>query len=62
MAGADLLALSVVEREMDDVARALERLDDGTYGTCAACGAMLADEQLGGSPAARFCVAHAPAG
>jgi len=57
----DLLGLSVIEAEMTDVARALERLDEGTYGTCEACGAALPDEQLESAPAARFCAEHEPA-
>ena len=52
---------AVVEAELDDVARALDRLDEGTYGTCEVCGAVLADEVLTGAPAARFCGEHQPA-
>jgi RNA polymerase-binding transcription factor DksA len=42
------------------VERALERLDDGTYGTCEACGVALPDERLDVAPAARFCTEHQP--
>lgn len=52
---------AVVEAELDDVAIALDRLDAGTYGTCEACGAALADEVLAATPAARFCGQHQPA-
>ncbi len=55
----ELVDLDLVEAELADVARALERLDDGTYGTCEVCGAALADEQLAAAPAARRCAAHA---
>jgi RNA polymerase-binding transcription factor DksA len=51
---------AVVEAELDDVARALDRLDEGTYGTCEVCGATLADEVLADAPAARFCAEHQP--
>ena len=57
----DLAALSVVEDELADVERALQRLDEGTYGTCEACGVALPDERLTEAPAARFCAEHQPA-
>ena len=49
----DLAHLDEIEAELDDVEKALERLDDGTYGTCEVCGAALPDEQLAAAPAAR---------
>jgi RNA polymerase-binding transcription factor DksA len=52
----DLSILEQVEAELADVAHALERLDDGTYGTCEACGQPIGDERLEAVPAARFCV------
>ena len=57
----DLAGLDVIEAELADVARALERLDEGTYGTCEACGAVLPDDVLASAPAARFCGDHQPA-
>ena len=57
----DLAGLDVIESELADVARALERLDEGTYGTCEACGVALPDEVLASAPAERFCGAHQPA-
>ena len=54
----DLQHLDRIEAELADVARALERLDDGTYGTCEVCGAALADELLAELPAARTCPEH----
>lgn len=48
-----------VRRQLDDVEAALERLDQGTYGTCEECGSRLADEQLEREPAARHCPVHA---
>ncbi len=56
----DLAAVAVIEAELADVERALERLDEGTYGTCEACGVTLADERLAEAPAARFCAEHQP--
>ena len=48
-----------IEGDLDDVAVALERLDQGTYGTCEACGAVLPDDVLAAAPAARRCADHA---
>src|ERR1700687_4755308 len=53
---ADLSLLEQVEAELADVEHALRRLDDGTYGTCEACGRPLDDERLDVVPAARFCL------
>ncbi len=54
----DLSVLEQVEIEMADVEHALQRLDDGTYGTCEACGQPIDDARLEALPAARYCVAH----
>jgi RNA polymerase-binding transcription factor DksA len=54
----DFSILEVVEAELADVERALTRLDEGSYGTCEACGSPIGDERLAVSPAARFCVQH----
>lgn len=53
------LDLDAVAAELDDVAVALERLEDGSYGTCEACGTALTDEVLAERPAARRCAEHA---
>jgi RNA polymerase-binding transcription factor DksA len=50
--------LDRVQAELDDVERALKRLDEGSYGTCQACGCSIDDERLAAVPAARFCVEH----
>jgi RNA polymerase-binding transcription factor DksA len=54
----DFSILEQVEAELADVERALHRLDDGTYGTCEACGARIADDRLDAMPATRFCLTH----
>ena len=54
----DLSILDQVEAELDEVERALGRLDDGSDGTCEACHAPIGDDRLEAMPAARFCVAH----
>ena len=50
--------LTEAERTLDDVDRALERLDDGTYGTCEACGEPIAEDRLDAHAAARTCERH----
>jgi DnaK suppressor protein len=52
----DLTILEHIDAELADVEHALQRLDDGTYGTCEACGRPIGDERLVAMPAARFCV------
>jgi RNA polymerase-binding transcription factor DksA len=50
--------LEQVQAELAAVDRALQRLDEGTYGTCDVCGDTIADERLAVMPAARFCIGH----
>ncbi len=44
-----------------DVERALEKLDEGTYGTCDRCGVPISPERLEAIPSAVLCVACASA-
>lgn len=57
----DLSLLDSLERELRDLEAALERIDDGSYGTCEACGEQIDVARLEARPAARFCVDHEPA-
>jgi RNA polymerase-binding transcription factor DksA len=52
----DMSILESVEAELSDIEHALKRLDDGTYGTCEACGKPVGDDRLEAQPAARFCL------
>ena len=52
--------LAAAEAELDAVERALERLDDGTYGSCEVCASALDDARLAADPTARCCAAHLP--
>jgi DnaK suppressor protein len=52
----DLSILENVEAELADIEHAMRRIDDGTYGTCEACGKPIGDERLEAMPAARFCI------
>ncbi|MFZ6002664.1 MAG: TraR/DksA family transcriptional regulator [Actinomycetota bacterium] len=45
--------------ELEEVERALRKLDEGTYGRCEACGEPIAPARLEAMPAARFCILHA---
>ena len=54
----DFSILEQVEAELADVERALQRLDDGSYGNCEACGEPIEEERLEALPAARFCLKH----
>jgi RNA polymerase-binding transcription factor DksA len=48
-----------LRNELDEVERALSKLDDGTYGRCETCGEPIAAARLEAMPAARFCIDHA---
>jgi RNA polymerase-binding transcription factor DksA len=39
-----------------DVVRALEKLDEGTYGLCDRCGALIPEERLEARPWSVLCV------
>jgi RNA polymerase-binding transcription factor DksA len=54
----DFAILGRVQSELEDVERALQRLDEGTYGTCEVCSRPIDDERLQAMPAARFCLEH----
>jgi len=51
----DLSILEQIEAELADVEYALRRLDEGTYGTCEACGKPIDKDRLEAIPAARLC-------
>jgi len=48
-----------LREQLDDVERALGKLDDGTYGRCEVCGEPIGDDRLEAMPATRFCIVHA---
>jgi DnaK suppressor protein len=57
----ELAVIAQAHADLADVDRALERLDDGTYGTCEVCGEAIADDVLERAPATRLCPPHAEA-
>ena len=56
----DPAELDLVEEALADVETALERLADGSYGTCEVCSRRIADDQLLRDPTARRCAEHLP--
>ena len=54
----DISILSSLENEMDEVQAALDRLEEGTYGRCEACGRPIGGERLAALPATRYCIDH----
>jgi len=52
--------ISAVEANLDEVERALARVDAGSYGRCRHCGGGLPDEQLSARPLADACVPACP--
>jgi RNA polymerase-binding transcription factor DksA len=42
-----------------DVVRALEKIEEGTYGLCDRCGALIPEERLDARPWSVFCVSCA---
>lgn len=45
-----------LRRQLGEVDAAFERLGEGTYGICEACGRPIGDERLEAVPTARLCV------
>ncbi len=48
-----------LQETLDEVALALGRLEEGTYGTCQVCGVDIAPARLEAMPATRYCINHA---
>jgi DnaK suppressor protein len=51
-----LSILTSVQAALAEVDAARERLAEGRYGTCEACGKPIGDERLAAQPATRFCL------
>lgn len=52
----DLSILENVESQLADIEHALNRIADGTYGTCEACGRPIDEARLEAMPATRLCI------
>ena len=48
-----------LQESLGEVAHALTKLEDGTFGTCEVCGQVIDPARLEAMPAARFCINHA---
>ena len=47
-----------LEIQINDVVAALDRIEQGTYGTCTVCQAPIEEARLNANPAATTCIAH----
>lgn len=54
----DLSIVESVRAGLEDVDRALRRLDSGDYGLCEVCERPIGEDRLEAVPAARFCLEH----
>lgn len=52
----DKLLLARAQQQLTEIERALERLADGSYGSCTACGQAIRSERLDVMPAAALCI------
>lgn len=48
-----------LRRDLDDIDKALQRMDEGTYGTCEVCGTDIGEARLEIMPSTRVCIEHA---
>jgi DnaK suppressor protein len=48
-----------LQEQLDEVQRALTRIDEGEYGLCEVCGQPIQEERLEAVPAATLCIDHA---
>lgn len=48
-----------LRKELDDIERALTRMDEGTYGTCEVCGNAIGEARLEVMPETSLCIEHA---
>lgn len=47
-----------LEEQLHEVESAIKRIDAGSYGLCAVCGAHISNERLFANPAANTCTQH----
>jgi DnaK suppressor protein len=50
--------VAVLEVDYRNVRRALQKIEDGTYGTCEISGKPIEPERLAANPLARTCITH----
>jgi len=49
--------LSVLENRLNDIKKALSKIEEGTYGNCEICGSKIEEERLNVNPSAKTCEA-----
>lgn len=54
----ELAVRDQLDARLSDVDAALERIEEGSYGRCAACGKEIEPERLEARPATRYCREH----
>ena len=54
--GENKALVNQLEDTLNDVERALAKLDEGTYGRCESCGKEIAEVRLEAMPATRYCI------
>jgi RNA polymerase-binding protein DksA len=54
--GENRALVNQLEESLAEVERALRKLDEGTYGTCEACGKPIAEPRLEAMPATKHCI------
>jgi RNA polymerase-binding transcription factor DksA len=52
----DLSIVEDLEAQLADIQHAKDRMTNGSYGTCEACGRPIDPERLAARPATRFCL------
>ncbi|HVP00176.1 MAG TPA: TraR/DksA C4-type zinc finger protein [Bryobacteraceae bacterium] len=52
--------ITLESRTLEQVTSALERMEQGTYGSCVICGRLIADARLEAVPWTPYCLDHAP--
>ncbi len=57
--GTNTALVEELELRHKDIEDALEKMDNGTYGTCEECGEEIPADRLEANAAARTCIAHA---
>ncbi|SER37571.1 transcriptional regulator, TraR/DksA family [Gracilibacillus ureilyticus] len=55
----DFTLESYREQELEEINRALEAMDEGTYHLCVECGKQIEEERLLAVPTTRYCIQHA---
>ena len=54
--GENRALVNQLEETLADVERALQKLDEGTYGVCESCGKPIAEARLEAMPASKLCI------